>query len=200
MTLPLWNEYIKDNQIDMKTSYIALLRGINVGGNNIIKMSALAQAFEECGYTEVSTYIQTGNVLFATEERDTHEIAKTIETHLSKTFNYDSKIVLRSKEELKKILDFIPTEWKTRKDIRCYIAFTKDPVTAEDVSREIKLRQDIDFIKIGKGALYMTTLLSGITKSGFSKLVGTPVYKYITIRNLNTTQKILERMESITRA
>lgn len=184
----------------MKTSYIALLRGINVGGNNIIKMSALAQAFEECGYTEVSTYIQSGNVLFTTEERDTHEISKTIEKHLSKTFNYDSKIVLRSKEELKKILDFIPTEWKTRKDIRCYIAFTKDPVTAEDVSREIKLRQDIDFIKIGKGALYMTTLLSGITKSGFSKLVGTPVYKYITIRNLNTTQKILERMESITRA
>lgn len=184
----------------MKTTYVALLRGINVGGNNIIKMSELVTSFEACGYTAVSTYIQSGNVLFETEEKDPQTIIKTIESRLSKTFNYDSRIVLRSKKELREIIDSIPTDWKTRKDIRCYIAFIKDPVTPEEVFRAVKLRHDIDFATIGNGVLYMTTVLSGITKSGFSKLVGTPVYKYITIRNLNTAQKILDRMESITRA
>lgn len=180
----------------MKTTYVALLRGINVGGNNIIKMSALKQVFEECGYTQVSTYIQSGNVLFESEEKNPQKIIQTIETHLSKVFNYDSKIVLRSKKELREIIDSVPSDWKTRQDIRCYVAFTKDPVTPEEVFKAVKLRQDIDFATIGDGVLYMTTLLSGITKSGFTKLVGTQIYKHITIRNLNTTQKILERMES----
>lgn len=184
----------------MKTTYVAFLRGINVGGNNIIKMSLLRQAFEECGYTRVSTYIQSGNVLFEAVGQNPQSITKTIEAHLSKVFNYDSKIVLRSKKELKEIIEDIPSDWKTRKDIRCYVAFTKDPITAEEVQNAVRLREDIDFLKTGKGVVYMTTLLNGITKSGFSKLVGTPVYKYITIRNLNTTQKILEQMENISRA
>ena len=76
----------------MKTTrYIALLRGINVGGNNIIKMTDLKVVFEEIGFTAVSTYIQSGNVLFSTQEQNKQTIEAKIEEHLSKRFDYKSR-------------------------------------------------------------------------------------------------------------
>jgi uncharacterized protein (DUF1697 family) len=61
--------------------------------------------------------------------------------------------------------------------------------------KEITLNEGVDFIAVGIGVLYMSTKLSGITKSRFSKLAGKKIYKDITIRNYNTTQKLLELME-----
>ena len=63
--------------------YIALLRGINVGGNNIIRMADLKQSFEELGFSEVTTYIQSGNVLFNSSEGDKQLLTGKIEAHLS---------------------------------------------------------------------------------------------------------------------
>ena len=175
--------------------YIALLRGINVGGNRIIKMAALKEAVEQCGFTNVITYIQSGNVVFDAGENKTATIATKLEDSLLNNFKYDSRIVIRTYEQFKKVIDEIPIEWKTHKDLRCYLAFVKEPVTAQDVIREIELKEGIDSVKAGAGVVYMSTLLSGLTKSGFPKLIGTKVYQDITIRNYNTAQKLLALME-----
>jgi uncharacterized protein (DUF1697 family) len=175
--------------------YVAFLRGINVGGKNIIKMASLKVAFEKCGFRNVITFIQSGNVIFETEEKVSEKIINTIENTLSKTFNYQSKIVLASYEQMKKVICNVPIEWKNDKNIRCYVAFIKEPVTEKDVLAEIKLNKGVDSVKTGSGVIYMTTLLSGITKSGYSKLIGTKVYKDITIRNYNTVQRIFDLME-----
>jgi len=173
--------------------YIAFLRGINVGGKNIIKMDTLKDEFEKCGLRSVSTYIQSGNVIF--ESEDNHkEVADRLETTLSKAFNYQLKIVVVSLDQLKRVLSEVPQEWKTSTNFRCYVAFVKEPVTANDVLAEVKLREGVDSVKVGKGVLYMSTLLSELAKSGFKNIIGTKVYQDITIRNYNTIQKILERM------
>jgi uncharacterized protein (DUF1697 family) len=177
------------------TKYVAFLRGINVGGKNIIKMAALKEVVEKCGYRNVSTFIQSGNVIFEAEEDNIKKVANHLEESLSKAFNYQSKIVLVSHDQLRRVLSEVPNKWKNHDDLRCYIAFIIEPVTAEAVLAEVKLKEGIDSAEVGKGVLYMSTLLSGITKSGFTKLIGTKVYKYITIRNYNTAQKILERMD-----
>jgi uncharacterized protein (DUF1697 family) len=91
-----------------ETRYIALLRGINVGGNNIIRMSDLKASFEELGFSDVVTYIQSGNVLFNTGEKDKQLLIERIEQHLSERFAYQSKIVLLSKEQLQHVVDSIP--------------------------------------------------------------------------------------------
>ncbi|MCX6732130.1 MAG: DUF1697 domain-containing protein [Candidatus Roizmanbacteria bacterium] len=175
-------------------TYIAFLRGINVGGNNIIKMTLLKETFERCGYKNVSTYIQSGNVIFESEEKNTQKITNDLENELSKTFAYKAKLVILSHGELMSVLTNTPKEWKTSKDFRCYVAFTKEPVTPDEVIKEVKLKEGIDFIKSGTNVVYMSTLLSGLTKSGFTRLIGTKVYQYITIRNYNTIQKILSLM------
>ncbi len=175
--------------------YLALLRGINVGGNRIIKMTALKEAVEKGGFTNVRTYIQSGNVIFEADEDKTAAIAAKLEDSLFKYFKYDSSIIVRTHQQFKKVIAEIPMEWETRNDLRCYLAFIKEPVTAQDVIREIKLKEGIDSVKAGAGVVYMSTLLSGLTKSGFTKLIGTKVYQDITIRNYNTAQKLLALME-----
>jgi uncharacterized protein (DUF1697 family) len=182
----------------MKTNkFVAFLRGINVGGKNIIKMTDLKKTVEKCGFTNVSTFIQSGNVIFESGETSIQKVTQILEQSLSKAFNYQSRIVLVSDNRLKQVLSEVPDNWKNNNNLRCYIAFIKEPVTPSDVLAEVKLKDGIDSVKVGKGVLYMSTILSGITKSGFTKLIGSKVYQDITIRNYSTVYKILIHMVSI---
>jgi uncharacterized protein (DUF1697 family) len=81
--------------------YLLLLRGINVGGNNIIKMADLKSCLESAGYSNVKTYIQSGNVIFESDERNVEKLTNEIEELLSKEFNYESKVVIRTHEQVK---------------------------------------------------------------------------------------------------
>lgn len=175
--------------------YVALLRGVNVGGNAIIKMTDLREAVEKCGFTSVRTYIQSGNIIFESDENNTDKIVATLEDSLSKRLKLNSSIIVRTYEQFKKIVSEIPDNWKKRNDLRCYLAFIREPVTAQDVVREIELKEGVDSIKVGEGVVYMSTLLSGLTKSGFSKLITKKVYKAITIRGYSTAQKLFALME-----
>lgn len=93
--------------------YLALLRGINVGGNNIIKMANLKASFEKLGCTDVSTYIQSGNVIFSSSKSEAN-LSKLIESALSKTFGYKASIVLIKQRELKRILDSKPKNFGSK--------------------------------------------------------------------------------------
>ena len=90
------------------TQYLALLRGINVGGNNIIKMVNLKACFESMGFTDVGTFIQSGNVLFKSAEKDKLKLTNKIEKALSERFNYKSRIVTITHKELRKVVDGAP--------------------------------------------------------------------------------------------
>ncbi len=174
--------------------YIALLRGINVGGNSIIKMNDLKNAVEKCGFTGVRTYIQSGNIIFESEEENNDKIVATLENSLSKTLKLDSPVILRTQEQLQKVVSGIPSDWKKRDDLRCYIAFIRAPVTAQDVLREVEMKEGVDFIQPGEGVLYMSTLLTCLTRSRFTKLITKKAYKDITIRNCTTVQKLFDLM------
>ena len=93
------------------TQYLALLRGINVGGNNIIKMADLKACFENMGFTEVVTFIQSGNVLFRSAEKDKTKLTKKIEQGLSERFSYKSRLVVVAHKELKKAVVEAPKEF-----------------------------------------------------------------------------------------
>lgn len=176
--------------------YVALLRGINVGGNNIIKMLALKEAFEKVGMTQVLTYIQSGNVIFDTAEKDSAVLTETLETMLSETFGYKARVVVFSHDQLKQVVTKVPSKWKTKTDIRCYVGFLLPPLTPSAAEKEIVINEAVDSLETGPGVIYMTTLMSGLTKSGFGKMIGKKIYQEITIRNFNTTRKLLELMEN----
>jgi uncharacterized protein (DUF1697 family) len=175
--------------------YLALLRGINVGGNAVIKMADLKKAVEQCGFTNVRTYIQSGNIIFESDENNLENITAKLEESLLKNFSLSSGMVVKTCEQLNKLISEIPASWRKNNNLHCYIAFIRKPVTAREVLSEIELKEGVDFVEAGDGVLYLSTLLSGITRSGFSKLMARKISKDITIRNFTTVQKLLALMQ-----
>src|SRR5689334_538995 len=84
--------------------FVALLRAVNVGGNNMISMSALKKSFETLGFTHVSTYINSGNIIFNAKETDARKLEQKIERMLAKEYELSSKVVVRSVSEMEKLV------------------------------------------------------------------------------------------------
>lgn len=179
----------------MKT-YVALLRGINVGGNNLIRMPALKTCFEAQGFHGVATYIQSGNVLFAVGGSDPLGLRRRIEQALSKTFAYDSRVVIRSHDEMKAIVRGAPKGFGSKpSEYRYDVIFLREPVTAAEAIESVTAKPGVDRVVAGDGALYFSRLISKASQSNLTRIVGKAVYKDMTIRNWNTTSKLLELME-----
>jgi uncharacterized protein (DUF1697 family) len=177
----------------LNNRFLALLRGINVGGNNIIKMIDLQQCFVNLGFTEVTTYIQSGNVIFSSAENDPSVLTSKIEKALSLSFGYQSKVVLVSQESLIKVIELAPEGFgKENEKYKYDVVFFKEPVTAESAIDDIKSRKDVDIVVAANDVIYFSRLKSRPGQSYLSKIILLPIYKFMTIRNLNTTLKLYE--------
>jgi uncharacterized protein (DUF1697 family) len=176
--------------------YVALLRGINVGGKNLIKMTDLKACFDALGFQNVRTYIQSGNVLFSADEPDQARLTGRIEDALSGTFNYSSRVVVRSYEEMKAIVAKAPKDFGSDPDAYRYdVIFLKEPLTPAEAMQSVTTKEGVDQAFAGNGVLYFSRLISKATQSHLTRIIGTPVYQSMTIRNWNTTTKLLNLME-----
>ncbi len=175
--------------------YVALLRGINVGGKSLIKMANLALAIEKAGFQKVSTFIASGNVLFESVTIDQRKMAKIIEETILKTFHITSRVVVLSLKEMQEVVNDSPAVWKDGGEVRKYVAFVIPPMTATAAAEEVPVKPGVDALHVGRNVLYMSTSISALTKSGFTKMIGKKIYQDMTMRNYNTTQKILALME-----
>lgn len=176
--------------------YVALLRGINVGGNNIIPMSRLKACFEASGFGGVSTYIQSGNVLFESSKGNARDLTRAVEQALSATFKADIRVVLRSRDQMRTIVAGAPPGFGTEPATYRYdVVFLKEPLTATQAMKDVSIREGVDAASAGKGVLYFTRLTSRATQSRLSKIASAPSYKQMTIRNWNTTTRLLALLD-----
>ena len=175
--------------------YVALLRGINVGGSNLIRMPALKSCFEAQGLRDVATYIQSGNVLFTAGHSNQLVLTPKIEDALSKTFAYRSRVVVRSFEQMKAIVGGVPKGFGGRPVAYRYdVIFLKEPLTADEAMKSMTAKPGVDRVVAGDKVLYFSRLISKASQSHLSRVVGKPEYQSMTIRNWNTTSKLLELM------
>jgi uncharacterized protein (DUF1697 family) len=176
--------------------YVALLRGINVGGKNIIKMPALKSCFEDQGFVDVTSYIQSGNVLFKAAESDAAKLTRRIEKALEKQFSYQATVVVRSRYQMKEIVERAPRRFgQEPTKYRYDVLFLMDPIVAATVLETIPAKAGVDEVSAGRSVLYFSRLLSKATESRLSRVVALPIYKRMTIRNWNTTTKLLDMMK-----
>jgi uncharacterized protein (DUF1697 family) len=181
------------------TRYVALLRGINVGGNNLIKMTALKASFEALGFRDVVTYIQSGNVVFSATDATAAKLAPRIEAALTTTFSYQASLVVRSHKELRAIVGKAPEGFGSRPDKYRYdVIYLKAPLTAAAALEGVPVNPVVDQATAGRGVLYFSRLVSKATQSRLGRVVGTPIYKSMTIRNWNTTSALLRLMDGAT--
>jgi uncharacterized protein (DUF1697 family) len=173
------------------TRYVALLRGINVGGNNLIRMPALKACFEALGFDDVATYIQSGNVLFSADGA-AKALAPGIERALTATFAYQASIVLRSARQMQDIVRRAPAGFGGAPgEYRYDVLFLKEPLTAAAALKVLPAREGVDEVHGGPGVLYYSRLISRATQSRLSKVASMPIYRSMTVRNWNTTTKLL---------
>jgi uncharacterized protein (DUF1697 family) len=174
-----------------KTRYVALLRGINVGGNNLIKMPALKACFEAQGLDEVVTYIASGNVVFSAAEPKAEKLARLIEDGISQTFSCTTIAVLRSGKQMKDVVARAPKGFGTQPEKYRYdVIFLAPGLTAAAALKRVPLHPEVDVAQAGTGVLYFSRLIAQATKSRLGKIAGTPIYKSLTIRNWNTTSAL----------
>ncbi len=176
--------------------YVALLRGINVGGRNLLSMAEIRACLERKNFEQVTTYIQSGNVLFESDSKDAASLTAAIQKALSATFDHDAQVFLRSERQLKQVVEQAPKEWMTGADLRRNVAFLRKPLTASRAVAQIEPTDDVDFVKAGQDVVYMTTVISRVKQSRFTKIIKSPIYRDMTIRNYNTCQKILALMQA----
>jgi len=175
--------------------HVALLRGMNVGGANIIPMAALRATFEALDLREVTTYIQSGNVLFSTDV-DAARLSPRIEAALSKQFGYQATVVIRSHAQMQRIVERAPTGFgDDQVQYRYDVVFLKEPLSARAVLPSIPRRDGVDTAYAGDGVIYFSRLIARATQSYLSRLISLPEYKQMTIRNWNTTTKLLKLMD-----
>ncbi len=176
--------------------FLALLRGINVGGNNIIPMSKLKASFEALGFSDVATFIQSGNVLFTAPSSSLTTLEKKIESALSRNFSYTASVVLISKANLEAVVRDAPKGFGSKPDAYRYdVLFLKAPLTGKKAIADVPAKEGVDTVHAGKNVLYFSRLVAKITQTKLTKIVGTPIYKQMTIRNWNTTSKLAKMME-----
>ena len=177
--------------------FVALLRGVNVGGNNMINMRSLKQSFENMGHTQVSTYINSGNIIFQTKQDDARKLERDIEKMLLKEYELDSKVVIRSLPEMAKLVKSLPQSWGDNSDWRYNVMFLRHTVDSKKILADLPVKSDIEELVYRPGTLLWSVLASEASRSNMVKVATKKIYKDMTVRNLNTTRKLYELMKKV---
>jgi len=176
--------------------YVALLRGINVGGKNAMDMKKLKATFESLGFTHVITYINSGNIIFETPATEPGDMINEIEKAILQDFRLEIKVILRSLENIGTICHEVPATWVRNEVMRTDVMFLWEPYDRPDIVNQLKINE-VDTVRYLPGAILWHVEASDYSRSGMTKLIGTALYKNMTIRNVNTVRKIHEIMRSI---
>lgn len=181
---------------DRSPQYLALLRGINVGGNNIVRMAELSDCFERLGLDDVATYIQSGNVVFRSGDDDVAALTSRIEAAMLERFGFACRLVVLPHAALKESVQKAPRGFGSAPaEYRYDVIFLKPPLTAKEAVKDMPTNPDVDRVTAGGGVLYFSRLISKAAESKLGRVVQLPVYRSMTIRNWNTTTKLLTLME-----
>ena len=183
-----------------RTTYVSLLRGINVGGNNKVSMPELKACFEKMGFRDVTTYINSGNVIFRTPETNPRQLEATIEKGLSATFSLPISVAVRSLAEMDGLMTQLPKSWQNPAGLKCNVIFLRPAIDSPNILKQLNPKPGIEEVHYHPGVLFWSAQTSNLTKSNMLKIVGTPMYKEMTIRILNSVRKIHEIMKTVDKA
>ncbi len=180
--------------------YVALLRGINVGGRNKIDMKLLKMSFERVGMRAVETYINSGNIIFSRQEANQTDVARILEDAILQDFRLNIRVLIRSFPEIQAVINAIPSHWQNDKTMKSDILFLWNEIDNESILSEILPREGIDTAIYVPGTLLWSCARRDTTRSALMKLasgnLSRSLYKKMTIRNVNTARKIHTIMKS----
>jgi uncharacterized protein (DUF1697 family) len=171
------------------TKYVAFLRAINVGGNAIIKMTDLKLMFESAGLENVQTYIQSGNVIFETED-DIDAVKKRIERQLEGAAGYKIHFFVRTMRDLQSIVSKSPFTAKANEMV--YVAFLNQKPDPKSQQALLDLKNEADDFAVKGHEVYHLRRdreKSALAKTSIEKILKSPA----TLRNMTTLTKMVDK-------
>lgn len=180
-------------RVDMKR-YIAFLRGVNISGRNKVTMAELKKGVERLGYEEVKTYLNSGNVIFSSDENDIRSITKQIVMTIKSQFDLDIPVFVIAKEELEDILQNAPDWWgNDDREIYDNLIFIMPPVTFAGVFNEIGgPKEELEKIQDYKEAIFWSFSRKNYQRTNWwSKTASASISNKLTIRTASTIRKIV---------
>jgi uncharacterized protein (DUF1697 family) len=177
------------------SSYVALLRGINVGGKSKVDMATLREVVAAVGCDDVRTYINSGNVLFR-DARSPRTLVPRLEDAIEQQFAFRVAVQLRDLPAVRRLCKAIPDEWTNDKEQRTDVVFVPAALDKPGLLDAVKHRPEIENVLHAPGAIVWNVSRANATRSGLGRMVGTDVYKRSTIRNVNTVRKLRELLEA----
>ncbi len=172
--------------------YIALLRGINVGGHNKIKMDELREMFSSLGYKDVKSYINSGNIIFSARKTNRKKLVEKLEKAIEKTFNLQITVAIRESAEIAALVKGNPFKNKLSEDKTLFVAFLSNELSPEQ--KELLLAGESEFEEFA----FSNSDVFCLTKKGFldgllgEKFIDNKLKTPTTVRNWNTVNKLLE--------
>lgn len=181
------------------SSYVILLRGINVGGKNKVPMAVLRECLEELGFSDVSTYIASGNVILRSDKR-AEEVQAQIEKLLPERFDLDDELIkalVLNLGELQAVVDDKPAGFGANPDPYHSDAIFLMGIDPDQAMSVFSPREGVDEVWPGEDVIYSQRLSAQRTKSRLNRIMGSPLYKSMTIRSWSTTVKLLDLLKEV---
>lgn len=177
-------------------TFVALLRGINVGGNNKIDMKLLKQALETAGLDKVETYINSGNVIFQDSRLSVDELVKLIENVIAENFLLNIRVLIRGLDNIKLICKNIPDVWTNDAEFKTDVMFLWQEADNTNILARLDPTPEVDNLKHLAGTVIWNIKREDYGRSSMNDLVGSKLYSQMTVRNVNTVRKLLELMNA----
>ncbi len=195
LTFVFRKEYLKRKGDIMKSNltYIALLRGINVGGKNKVSMPLLREYFAEASFENVSTYINSGNVIFQSDIRDKLKLIQICNNLMIEKFSLSVPVTVISADEIIDAISHAPKWWDNSSEVETIhqAIFLIPPITAKEVIAAVgEPKAEFEQVEFYKGVIFWSAPKATFGKTRWSKISSSSVYNKVTIRNANTSKKI----------
>ena len=176
--------------------HIAFLRGINVSGKNKISMPLLKIAFEEIGFLDVITYINSGNVIFSSHIEDKNELIKKCENVILDKFTLNIPVTIVTVKELSNTVNNAPKWWNIDKEAVNYAIFPIPTITLEEIYTAVgEIKPEYEQIGHHENIIFWSAPRKTFNKSKWSKIASSTANNNVTIRNANTVNKLLALAE-----
>lgn len=172
--------------------YIAFLRGINVGGKNKISMPELKNLFEQNGFADVTTYINSGNVIFSSDHKDEKKLKEECEIFIANKFRLNIPVTIIAVNDLIAAHDHAPLWWGHDKDSKHNAIFVIPPTTVGEVIENVgAIKPEYEKVDYYGSVIFWSAPIETFSRTRWSKIVGSSLYDSITIRNANTVRKLI---------
>ncbi|HEY1085593.1 MAG TPA: DUF1697 domain-containing protein [Candidatus Saccharimonadales bacterium] len=178
--------------------YVALVRGINVGGNHRVPKAEFQTVLEEFGFQDVVIYLNSGNAVFASDHEPK---AADVQAALEKHFGFTIPTLILSAEKIKTIAATIPEDWTNdapkpdKSGQKSDVLYLFDEANTADVLEKIRYRPEVETMIYTDGAIVANVSRKNQSKYSLLKVVGTPLYRQMTVRNITTAKKLAQLVE-----